>query len=61
MSSLASQTIVPTDTGLGRLTLTWGLVRGAAVAVDTIAIMADDTGAWDVGPSAWPQGNVTPS
>ena len=42
MSSLASQTIVPTDTGFGRLTLTWGLVRGAAVAVDTIAIMADD-------------------
>ncbi|GEL96940.1 hypothetical protein CTE05_04870 [Cellulomonas terrae] len=61
MSSLASQTIVPTETGFGRLTLTWGLVRGAAVAVDTIAIMADDTRAWDVGPSASPQGNVTPS
>ena len=41
MSSLASHTIVPTDTGFGRLTLTWGLVRGAAVAVDTIAIMAE--------------------
>ena len=52
MSSLASHTIVPTDTGFGRLTLTWGLVRGAAVAVDTIAIMADDAVAWDVGPSA---------
>src|SRR6478735_7337987 len=61
MSSLASQTIVPTDTGFGRLTLTWGAVRGAAVAVDTIAIMAEDTPAWDVRPSASPQVNVTPS
>src|SRR5690349_18503908 len=61
MSSLASQTIVPTDTGFGRLTLTWGLVRGAAVAVDTIVIMADDAPTWDVGTSAWPQVNVTPS
>src|SRR6478735_4307046 len=61
MSSLASQTIVPTDTGFGRLTLTWGLVRGAAVAVDTFVIMADDAPAWDVGPSASPQVNVTPS
>src|SRR4051794_11369943 len=61
MSSLANQTMVPTDTGLGRFTLTWGLVRGAAVAVDTIAIMADDDPAWDVGPSVWPQVNVTPS
>ena len=38
MSSLASHTIVPTDTGFGRLTLTWGLVRGAAVAVDTSSL-----------------------
>ena len=55
MSSLASHTIVPTDTGFGRLTLTWGLVRGAAVAVDTFAIMAETRPAWDVGPSASPR------
>ena len=41
MSSLASHTIVPTETGFGRFTLTWVAVRGAAVAVDTSAIMAE--------------------
>ncbi|GEK16641.1 hypothetical protein CPE01_03740 [Cellulomonas persica] len=51
MSSLASHTIVPTDTGFGRLTLTWGAVRGAAVAVDTVAIMAETTSAWAIGPT----------
>ncbi|GAA4624464.1 hypothetical protein GCM10023113_13600 [Cellulomonas oligotrophica] len=41
MSSLASQTIVPTETGLGRFTVTWGAGREAAVAVVTSAIIAD--------------------
>ncbi|MBN9374707.1 MAG: hypothetical protein J0I40_04810, partial [Cellulomonas sp.] len=41
ISSDASHTIVPTDTGLGRLTVTWGAVLEEAVAVDTFAIMAD--------------------
>src|SRR5918997_796053 len=42
ISSLASHTIVPTDTGFGRLTLTcWWAWGAAAVAVDTRAIMAD--------------------
>ncbi|GEA80652.1 hypothetical protein CUD01_10960 [Cellulomonas uda] len=50
MSSLASHTIVPTETGFGRLTLTWGAERGAAVAVDTLAIMADAASAWVIGP-----------
>src|SRR5690606_40737257 len=45
MSSLASQTIVPTETGFGRLTVTcWCVGVAAAVAVDTRAIMADVRG-----------------
>ena len=51
MSSLASQTIVPTVTGLGRLTVTRGTGREAAVAVDTRAIMADECRAWVVRPT----------
>ena len=42
MSSLASHTIVPTDTGLGRFTLTWTEVLEAAVAVDTSPIMGEN-------------------
>src|SRR6478752_218586 len=61
MSSLASHTMVPTDTGLGRLTLTWGAVRGAAVAVDTFAIMAELGPSWALGPRPWRAVNVTPS
>src|SRR5690554_6902455 len=38
ISSLASQTIVPTETGFGRLTLMCGRVLGAAVAVDTLSL-----------------------
>src|SRR5690606_6272514 len=51
MSSLASHTIVPTDTGFGRLTVTWGAGREAAVAVDTLAIMADERAAWVLRPT----------
>src|SRR4051794_14826768 len=61
MSSLASHTIVPTDTGFGRLTLTWGLVRGAAVAVDTLAIMAERAARWAIEPAGRRRVNVTPS
>src|SRR5690625_2123084 len=39
MSSLDSQTMVPTETVFGRLTFTWGAL-GAAVVDDTLAIMA---------------------
>jgi hypothetical protein len=46
MSSLASHTMVPTDTGFGRFTLTWGVVPGAAVAVVTQVIMAEERRAW---------------
>src|SRR6478609_11399834 len=60
MSSLASHTIVPTETGFGRLTLTCGLVRGAAVAVDTSAIMAELGPSWALGPRPWRAVNVTP-
>ncbi|GEO33717.1 hypothetical protein CAE01nite_14420 [Cellulomonas aerilata] len=41
ISSLASHTIVPTDTGFGRFTLTWTEVLEAAVAVDTLPIMGE--------------------
>src|SRR6478752_1784244 len=61
MSSLANQTIVPTETGFGRLTLTWGLVRGAAVAVDTLAIMAERTPPLAIGTAGRRRVNVTPS
>src|SRR5690606_20390562 len=43
MSSLDSQTMVPTETEFGRLTFTWGAL-GAAVVDDTQAIMARDRG-----------------
>ncbi|GAA2527474.1 hypothetical protein GCM10010407_17020 [Rarobacter incanus] len=35
INSLASQTIVPTETGFGRFTCTWGVVLGVIEAVDT--------------------------
>src|SRR5918995_6752369 len=41
-SSLASHTIVPTETGFGRFTLTWTEVLEAAVAVDTVPIMGEN-------------------
>src|SRR5450830_856330 len=50
MSSLASHTIVPTETGFGRLTLTCGAVRGAAVAIGTRPIIADRRRAWVIRP-----------
>src|SRR5664280_1464697 len=50
ISSLASHTIVPTDTGFGRLTLTWTGEVGAAVAVDTLAIMVEIGALWVVRP-----------
>src|SRR3954468_2388079 len=59
MSSLASQTIVPTDTGFGRFTLTWVAVWGAAVAVDTIVSMADIPRAWVLGPASRPAAYLT--
>jgi hypothetical protein len=42
ISSLASHTMVPTDTGFGRFTLTWTEVLEAAVAVDTLPIMGEN-------------------
>src|SRR6478609_4014601 len=55
MSSEASHTIVPTDTGFGRLTLTWGAEAGAAVAVVTHVSMADIRPTWVTSPRASPR------
>src|SRR5690606_23175604 len=46
MSSLASHTIVPTDTGFGRLTTTWARGAGAVIDADTLVIMADFGPRW---------------
>ena len=40
-------------------TIVW-LVRGAAVAVDTLAIMAEPTPSWAIGASGRRRVNVTP-
>src|SRR5690606_35391533 len=46
MSSLASHTIVPTETGFGRFTTTWALGAGAVIDADTLVIMADFGPRW---------------
>ncbi|GIG40025.1 hypothetical protein Cph01nite_17870 [Cellulomonas phragmiteti] len=50
MSSLASHTIVPTDTGFGRFTVTWETGREAAVAVDTPPLWLTSAGHGSFGP-----------
>src|SRR5665647_3822613 len=49
ISSLARQTMVPTATGLGRLTRRCGRATAAVVA-DTGFIMAEGARIWDLGP-----------